>query len=58
MEITQEQWQAYVRVQESGLTNMFDVNKVIALSNGILNRDACMAIMTNYGTLKQQFGED
>ena len=51
MEITQEQFQSYVDVQESGVTNMFDVRTVSAISG--LNRDQCISIMSNYNTLDE-----
>ena len=48
MEITQDQFEAYTDVQESGITNMFDVRTVSAHSG--LDRQEIMYIMTNYGT--------
>ena len=53
MEITQEQFQSYVDVQESGVTNMFDVRTVSAISG--LNRDQCINIMSNYNTLDEKY---
>ena len=54
-EITQEQFEAYVDVQESGVTNMFDVKTVSQLSG--LEKEQIMKIMTNYGTLKEKYDE-
>ena len=54
-EITKEQFEAYVDVQESGVTNMFDVKTVGALSG--LEREQIMTIMTNYGELKDKYDE-
>ena len=54
-EITQEQFEAYVDVQESGVTNMFDVKTVSQLSG--LNKEEIMEIMKNYGTLKDKYDE-
>ena len=51
-EITQEQFEAYVDVQESGVTNMFDVKTVGELSG--LEKEQIMKIMTDYGTLKDK----
>ena len=54
-EITQEQFEAYVDVQESGVTNMFDVRTVGELSG--LEKEQIMTIMTNYGELKDKYDE-
>lgn len=59
MEITQEMFEAYVEVQESGLTNMYDVNAVIELAEDIaevtLTRDQIKDIMKNYGALSEKY---
>ena len=49
MKITQEQFESYVDVQESGITNMFDVRTVSAHSG--LDRQEIMYIMKNYSEL-------
>ena len=54
-EITKEQFEAYVDVQMSGVTNMFDVKTVSDLSG--LEREQIMKIMTDYGTLKEKYDE-
>ena len=54
-EITQEQFEAYVDVQESGVTNMFDVRTVGQLSG--LEKEKILTIMTNYGELKDKYDE-
>ena len=54
-EITQEQFEAYVDVQESGVTNMFDVRTVSQLSG--LEKEQIMTIMTSYGELKDKYDE-
>jgi len=53
--ITQEQFEAYVDVQESGVTNMFDVKTVGELSG--LEKEDIMTIMKNYGELKEKYDE-
>ena len=53
--ITKEQFEAYVDVQMSGVTNMFDVKLVGELSG--LEKDEIMEIMQNYGTLKDKYDE-
>ena len=54
-EISREQFEAYVDVQESGVTNMFDVKTVGELSG--LEKEQIMKIMTDYGTLKEKYNE-
>ena len=54
-EITQEQFEAYVDVQESGVTNMFDVKTVGQLSG--LEKEEIMTIMKSYGELKEKYDE-
>ena len=54
-EITKEQFEAYVNVQMSGVTNMFDVQMVSGLSG--LEREQIMTIMKNYGDLKDKYDE-
>ena len=53
--ITKEQFEAYVDVQESGVTNMFDVKTVGQLSG--LEKEQIMTIMTYYGELKAIYDE-
>ena len=54
-EITKEQFEAYVDVQMSGVTNMFNVKLVGELSG--LEKEQIMTIMTNYGELKDKYDE-
>ena len=54
-EITREQFEAYVDVQESGVTNMFDVKTVGELSG--LEKEQIMTIMKSYGELKEKYDE-
>ena len=54
-EITKEQFEAYVDVQESGVTNMFDVKTVGELSG--LEKEKIMTIMKSYGELKEKYDE-
>jgi hypothetical protein len=55
-DVTQEQWNTYRMIQNSGITNMFAINTVIDLSDDVLNKESCLAIMENYGKLKEKFG--
>ena len=54
MNITQEEFDAYVKVQMSGVTNMFNVSVVSDYSG--LSKDKIIEIMTNYNTLAQRYG--
>ena len=54
-EITEEQFEAYVEVQESGQTNMFDIKMVEILSG--LEKEEIMTIMKSYGELKEKYDE-
>ena len=49
--ISKKQFESYVRVQKSGVTNMFDVRNVIALTG--LDKKQIMEIMSNYGELEK-----
>ena len=53
IEITKEQFTAYVRVQKSGVTNMFDLRNVTALTG--LDKNQCIAIMEQYGELDKKY---
>ena len=53
LEITEEQFESYVRVQKSGVTNMFDLRNVTALTG--LNKELCLEIMSNYGELEDKY---
>jgi len=55
VEITQEQFEAYEDVRESGVTNMFDVKTVGELSG--LEKEEIMTIMKSYGELKEKYDE-
>jgi hypothetical protein len=52
-EITKDQFEAYVRVQMSGVTNMFDLKNVTALTG--LDKNQCLEIMENYGELYKKY---
>tara|TARA_Y100001937_G_scaffold75361_1_gene102381 strand:+ start:1008 stop:1175 length:168 start_codon:yes stop_codon:yes gene_type:complete len=54
MNITQEEFDAYVKVQMSGVTNMFNVSVVSDYSG--LSRDKIIEIMSNYDTLAKRYG--
>lgn len=55
MEITEDEFEAYVSCQMSGVTNMFDVRTVQAITG--LDRAKIMLIMKQYGELSEKFPE-
>ena len=54
-EMTKEKYLDYVRIQMSGVKNMFDVNRVCSLSKKGLTKDDCMDIMKNYDEYRKQW---
>ena len=53
--ITKEDFEAYVDVQESGVTNMFNAKLVGELSG--LEKEQILTIMQHYGELKDKYDE-
>ena len=51
--ITNNEFKSYVKVQMSGVTNMYDVNTVGMLSG--LSETKIMDIMKNYGSYDKTF---
>jgi hypothetical protein len=51
--ITKEDFEKYVKVQMSGVTNMFQVNTVSQLSG--LEKEKIFDIMNNYGKYAETF---
>ena len=54
IEITQDDFQSYEDVRESGVTNMMAVNIVSDYSG--LSRDKIISIMQNYSALNEKYG--
>jgi len=55
--MTKEIFQAYEDIRQSGEINMFNVSKVVELSNFELEKEDCLDIMKNYSKYKKEFGE-
>jgi len=53
VDITEEDFKSYVRVQKSGKTNMFDIKYVCELSG--LEREKVIAITENYEDLTKEY---
>ena len=52
--ITQEEFDAYEEVRQSGVTNMFNISVVSDYSG--LSRDKIITIMSNYSALSIKYG--
>ena len=52
--ITQEEFDSYEDVRQSGVTNMFAVSTVSDYSG--LSKDKIVSIMKNYGALHDKYG--
>jgi hypothetical protein len=61
MKPTKEQFHAYLQVQYSGVTNMFDSEKVAELAveytGEILSKETIIYIIVNYQALKDEYGD-
>ena len=55
--ITKEKFEAFVEVQRSGMTNMFDVKAVSELSDEGISTDEVKEIMKQYDSLIEQYPE-
>jgi hypothetical protein len=53
MKITKDEFERYLKVQKSGVTNMFDVRTVEMFSG--LDREKIMAIMKQYSELEGEY---
>ena len=53
--LSQDQFDRYVAVQKSGVTNMWNVPLVSELSG--LTEDECLDAMSNYSLYKERFAE-
>ena len=55
MKPTKEQFEEYVRIRNSGVTNMFDVRFICDISCTGLTREICMYIMNNFAQLAEEY---
>lgn len=62
MKINREKFEAYEDIRQTGITNMFAVNKVIELSKerggAELDRKDIFEIMVNYNLYKETYQHD
>lgn len=53
--VSREQFESYVEVQKSGVTNMFAVDTVSLNMKVAITKDEIMYIMENYAELEKRF---
>lgn len=52
---TKEQFEEYVAIRDSGVTNMFNVTLIEEISWTGLTREECFYIMDNFKALAEEF---
>lgn len=52
---TKEQFETYIEIQDSGVTNMFDIETVIALSGFELSKEEIFYIFKHYSELCDEY---
>lgn len=52
---TKEQFEDYVFIRDSGVTNMFDIRRIMEISDTGLTRDICLYIMQNFVELAEEY---
>lgn len=55
--ITKKEFDKYEQIRLSGITNMFDLSRVIAESNNILTKDKCIKIQKNFEELGKKYND-
>ena len=55
MKPTKEQFQEYVAIRDSGITNMFDIGFIMDLSTTGLDKPICLYIMKNFEELAKEY---
>ena len=53
--VSRENFEEYLEIQESGVTNMFDIKFIERYSDGRLDRQTCMHIMQFYTEYKEHY---
>lgn len=52
---TKEQFEEYVRIRNSGITNMWDITFIVSISNTGLTEDNCFYIMDYFDELAEEY---
>ena len=55
MKPTREQFEEYVDIRNSGVTNMFNIKYIVSISHTGLTREICMYIMNHFAELGNEF---
>ena len=55
MKPTKEQFEEYVAIRDSGITNMYDVRFITEISWTGLNKDICLYIMKHFLDLAEEY---
>ena len=58
MKPTKEQFEEYVEIRNSGITNMYNVKFICDISYTGLTRDICIYIMQNFEELANEYEVD
>ena len=53
---TKEQFEEYVAIRDSGITNMFDIDFICRMSGTGLTTQNCLYIMDNFTSLAEEYG--
>ena len=52
---TKEQYQEYVNIRDSGITNMLDVRFITTISTTGLTKEICLYIMNHFAELSKEY---
>ena len=55
MKPSREQFEEYVAIRDSGVTNMFDIRFIQSISCTGLNKDICLYIMKHFVELADEY---
>ena len=55
MKPTEEQFEEYVAIRDSGVTNMFDIRYIESISDTGLNKPICLYIMEHFVELAKEY---
>lgn len=53
---TKEQFEDYVKIRDSGITNMFDVQTIEDISFTQISKENCIYIMKHFEELAEEYG--
>ena len=55
MKPTREQFEEYVAIRDSGVTNMFDIRFIESISHTGLDKSICLYIMEHFSDLGEEY---